>query len=72
MQTENGHQVLKRNFLFKISGIRELVTKREKGRDNRASYFLFYHAYGDGLDSLIQICNQLSKGRIQGSGLLAA
>ena len=40
VKIENGHQALQRNFLFKISGIRELVTKRENGRDNMESYFL--------------------------------
>ena len=41
MQNEIEHQVLQREFFFsfKISDERDLVTKREEGRDNKAIYF---------------------------------
>ena len=31
---------LAKDFSFTFPGIRDLVTKKEKGRDNRVSYFL--------------------------------
>ena len=59
-------------LLFKISDGRDLVTKKEEEEATGQVISFFYHAYGNGANSLVQTCNQLQKGRTQGSGLVAA
>ena len=74
MKNENGHQFyfIFKGFFIKFSSIRALVTKREWEETIGQVISFFYHVFGDGLDSLVQICNQLLKGRIQGFELVAA
>ena len=46
MQEKNGHRFLQLKFLFLFSCTRDLITKVEEGKENKAGHFLFLSYLG--------------------------
>ena len=70
MQEKNGHRFLQLIFLFMFSCTRDLITKVEEGKENKACHFLFLSYLGGRFIFTGSKYNQHKKERTQGFRLV--